>query len=674
MNKNVAAGILSILILWFCFSNDACAIPVQITDANGQIITIQKAPARVVCLIPSVTEILFHIGADSAVSGITYHDKVPPGTLSKPIVGGYFNPSVRAIETIRPDMIFLSDIHTNVKERFSGSDCVLIEMKTASLSGSLDHIILLGRLFDRETRAEELVTEIRQELEQISLKVAKIPQEDRKRVIRLMGRNEVMTPGTDSFQNEMIRAAGGITHDFNKNGDVISVTKEEWMRFNPQVIYGCGGDRKTAESLFSRPGWKDVDAVKNRNIYYFPCDLTCRASTHTGYFVSWLAANIYGDFFSRKDNLVQKEKTIGSRLLPIDLDYIEGVRILQSRIFDFSHKTLVIDFKEPLSIVSTLEGERAGIRTVGNHFSPPQYWAATGHMDGLEGHRQRIYGALGRDEKNTSFLFTGADMDHLSIQQETYKKMTVHALVTAGVESNAMRMARDEGLFYEPGTINIIIMTNMRLTSRAMTRAIITATEAKTAALLDMDIRTSYGSGAYRATGTGTDNVMIVEGAGTWLDNAGGHTKLGELIARSVYAGVQEAVDKQNRLTAKRNIFQRLKERDITVYGLIGTEICDCGRDRNDFSGAVEELLLDPQYAGFMESALALNDDHDKGLITDLALFRQWGKWIAEQIAGRKIQEIKNLAMQENLSPVLEIAFNSLLTGIYYREQEAQSE
>ncbi|MFH2066293.1 MAG: adenosylcobinamide amidohydrolase [Pseudomonadota bacterium] len=674
MKKKCTAGIFILLILRLSFCNDAFALPVQVTDTNGRSITIQKTPARVVCLVPSVTEILFQINAGNAVSGMTYHDKVPPGTLSKPIVGGYFSPSVRAIEALRPDMIILSDIHTNVKERFSGSTCVLIEMKTTSVSGSLADIILLGKIFNQETRAEELVTEIRQELEQISLKVAKIPQENRKRVIRLMGRNEVMTPGTDSFQNEMIRAAGGITHDFHKNGDVISITKEEWIRFNPQVIYGCGGDRKTAESFFSRPGWKDVDAVKNNRIYYFPCDLTCRAATHTGYFVSWLAANIYGDFFSRKDNLVQKEETIVSRLLQIDLDYLNNVRILRSRIYDFFHKTLVIDFKKPLSIVSTLEGERAGIQTVGNHFSPPQYWAATGHMDGLEGHRKRIYSVLGRDEKNTSFLFTGADMDNLSIQQESFKEMTVHALVTAGVEGNAMRMARDEGLFYEPGTINIIIMTNMRLTARAMTRAIITATEAKTAALLDMDIRSSFGSGAYRATGTGTDNVMVVEGTGIQIDNAGGHTKLGELIARAVYAGVQEAVDKQNRLTAKRNIFQRLKERDISVYGLIGTETCDCGRDRNDFSGAVEELLLDPQYAGFMESALALNDDHDKGLITDLALFRQWGQLIAEQVAGRKIQEIKNLTMQENLSPVMKIAFDSLLTGIYYREQEAQAE
>ena len=73
----------------------------------------------------------------------------------------------------------------------------------------------------------------------------------------------------------------------------MEVELDEWRRFNPQVIYGCGGDRKTAETFFSLPGWKEVEAVRNGAVHYFDCDLTCRAATNTGYFVSWLAATIY---------------------------------------------------------------------------------------------------------------------------------------------------------------------------------------------------------------------------------------------------------------------------------------------------------------------------------------------------------------------------------------------
>jgi len=175
-----------------------------------------------------------------------------------------------------------------------------------------------------------------------------------------MGRDRVMTPGDDSFQNEMIKAAGGIPPELGKKGNIVVITKDEWMQFNPQIIYGCGGDRETAKRFFSRPGWKDVEAVKTGKIFYFPCDLTCRASTRAGDFVSWLSSTIYGDEFSRREDQVLQEKVLKSRKLDLDLNYIKDAHIFYSTIHDFENKTLIIDFKKPLTIVSTLEGERKG--------------------------------------------------------------------------------------------------------------------------------------------------------------------------------------------------------------------------------------------------------------------------------------------------------------------------
>lgn len=667
MNRQCLRIFLWIIICCtvLCFS--AFAVPVTLTDAAGQRVTITKSPERVVSLIPSATEIIFELGAADAVKGVTHHDVHYPGVSEKTVVGGFFEPSIQAVEALDPDMIIISRLHKNIKQRFLDTDCILLEVKTTSIADSFEDILLMGKIFSRETRAKEIVSRNKQQLDLVARKISRIPKKDRKRVIRLMGRDKIMTPGTDSFQNEMIRAAGGITHDFNRNGNIIEVTEAEWKKFNPQVIYGCGGDKKAVDAFFDKQDWKDVDGVRNHQIYNFPCDLTCRASTHTGYFVSWLAADIYGDAFAEKENLVLDQGVVSSRDLAVNLDYVKDIQIVNSRIYDFINKSLVIRFKTPMTIVSTLEGQRSNILTAGNHYSPPQYWAVA-HQGGLEGHRARVYKTIGVNEETAGFLFTGADMDNLAMTQSAYKKLTVHALVTAGVESNAMRMSRDDGGYYEPGTINIIIMTNMELTPRAMTRAIISATEAKTAALLDMDIRSAYNAGAYRATGTGTDNVMVVEGSGTLLKNAGGHTKLGELIARAVYDGVREAVGKQNRLTVSRNIFQRLRERDITVNSLIAVEKCDCGRDRSDFTGEVEALLLDPQYEGFVAAALALSDDYDKGLVKDLTLFKAWARRVAESVSGKAIPEMKDFADTQDLSPVMGIALNALMNGIYFLE------
>lgn len=314
-----------------------------------------------------------------------------------------------------------------------------------------------------------------------------------------MGRDTVMTPGDDSFQNEMIRAAGGIPPHLGRKGAVTPITREEWIQFNPQIIYGCGGDRKTAEAFFDRPGWKDVDAVKNGRIFYFPCELTCRAATHTGNFVGWLSAVIYADQFSKKASQVRDAEILRSRKLHIDLPYVKDARITYSTINDFLNKSLVIDFTKPLTIVSTLEGERSGIQTVGNH--------------------------------------------------------------------------------YEQGTINIILLSNMKLSPRAMTRAIISATEAKTAALKGLDVRSTPSPRRYQATGTGTDNILAVQGTGIPIEKSGGHSKMGELIAGAVYQGVLEAISKQNALVPDRNIFQRLADRHITLYELVCEAQCDCAED-----------------------------------------------------------------------------------------------
>ena len=606
-----------ILFAILCRTVPAVAYPVSFTDADGHRITVNEAPLRVVSLVPSITEILFRIGAGDSVKAITYHSTYPPETTTKEIVGGFFLPSVKAIEAIGPDVIFHSCFHKEVMDKFGHGKCLLIDLETGSIADSYENILVLGKIFNKENEAAELVAGIKDQLDTIARKVAKIPASKKKRVIRFMGRDRIMTPGDDSFQNEMIKAAGGIPPELGKNGNIVVITKEEWMKFNPQIIYGCGGDRETAKRLFNRPGWKDVEAVKTGKIFYFPCDLTCRASTRTGYFVSWLSSMIYGDEFSRREEQVLQEKIFKSRKLDIDLDYIKDARISYSTIHDFENKTLIIDFKEPLTVVSTLEGERKGIESIGNHYFPPPCWGIT-HKSGLKGERKRIYDILGKSEKNTSFLFTGADMDNLAVEKARFREMEVYALVTAGVRSNAMRMSEDEGTFYEPGTINIIILPDMELTPRAMTRAIITATEAKTAALQDLDVRSHYTPLLNQATGTGTDNIIVVQGTGVQINNAGGHSRMGELIAKAVYSGVKEAIHKQNGLTVPRNIFQRLKERGIGIFELISVDQCECSVERGDLSGELEGILLQPEYASFVGSSLAISDDYERGLITDL--------------------------------------------------------
>ena len=642
--------------------------PINFTDDAGQVFIIKREPVRVVSLVPTITEIIFKLEVQQALKGMTYHTVVPSKDSSIKIVGGFFNPSVKAIEKLNPDVIFVSSLHSEVKKYFKNQDVKIIELGASSLSDGFENIQLIGKIFGREDKALLIKAENDDRIDVITRKLEMIAPVKRKRVMRLMGRDKLMTPGSDSFQNEIIALAGGIPHDFNQNGNIISVSKEQWMKFNPQVVYGCGKDSELEQNILNLPGWKDVDAVKNHQIYYFPCDLTCRAATNTGYFVQWLSAAIYGDQFSNTKNRVVEKKITTIRKIDCDFDFIKDISIVESPIFDFKNRTLIINFKTPMKTISTLEGERDNIKTIVNHYTPPPNWLVD-HAHGIDEIRKRICSTLNLDMDDTSILITGADMNNLAVTKEKFKELEVQVFVTAGVNSNAMRMGRDKGGFYEPGTINVIIMSNMQMSSRAMTRAIITATEAKTAALLDMDIRSSYANGAYRATGTGTDNVALIQGTGQLLESTGGHTKLGELIAKAVYKGVKDAIAKQNRISEKRNIFQRLKKRGITIFDLIDKEQTNCKRRKNQFAKEVEHLLLNPKYAGFIEMALSLSDDYEKGLIKDISAFEKLADSIALEICHCNIIETKQIIKQSNELPyVIKTALNAVLNGIYHRD------
>lgn len=653
--------------LWLSGTTPGFAAPFSITDTQGRRLTFSQPPIKIVSIVPSATEILFELGAGEVVQGLTYHDATLKGAEDKVVVGGFFRPVADRIRALEPDLVILGRVHDSMAAAFRAEGIPVFVHETKSVAQAFETILALGGLVGKAEEARELVEKNQAQIDLIQKKLARAVPGKGKRVMRLMGRDRVMTPGADSFQNDLIRLAGGIPPDFGRKGPVIEVSKEEWQAFNPEVVYGCGGDKKAAEILLNRPGWEDADAVKTHQLFYFPCDLTCRAAAHTGYFVQWLSSMIYTDAFADPANEILESRIRSARVLDLDLPYVAGARINHTTIRDFDNKTLMVDFKGPQTIVSTLEGFRTGILAVGNHYSPPPTWGI-GHKLGIDNIRARVLSANGKSARTTAFLITGADMDNLSIRTETFKEMSVTALVTAGVMSNALRMSQDAGLFYEPGTINIIIMTNMALSDRAMTRAVIAATEGKTAALEDMDIRSTATPLAHGATGTGTDNVLVVKGEGRPIRNAGGHTKMGELISKAVYAGVNEAVKRQNKVSARRHVFQRLKERRIAVLALASKLSCDClhqkGMAPEALSQKLEGLLLQQTYAAFIEGAMALSDDYDRGLVKDLSLFYLWCTSVAGRIAGHPLDHIPDyLAQRPEIPVVLRSALNALMAG-----------
>ncbi len=630
--------------------------PLRAGEENG-------TPQRIVSLVPAVTEMLLALGAGEHIVGVTWHDESLPALPPTTVVGGFFAPSLERIEALKPDLLITSSVHRHLEERLQGTSTVF-RHHPGKLADMYATIGELGRLLGREDVARALVERLTAPLEKISARTAAIASERHPRVLRLMGSDPVMVPGDDSFQNDSIRAAGGIPPKLGRSGQIVSISLEEWQAFNPQVVYGCGDDREGLRRALDRPGWREVAAGRDNRILTFPCELTCRPSVRAGNFVEALAAALFpGELLglgSEAGPVPLADDAAGARVpLELELPCLRQAYLLDATWRGFSNRTLVLEFNEPQRLLSTLEGLRENIRVAGNHALSPPTWKLAGNLEGL---RRRAAELVGQPRDETSFLFTGASMDSLSIQQHSYRDMRVAALVTAGVRGNAMRAGRDEGRFYEPGTINVIVLSNMRLSERAMARAIISATEAKGAALADLDVRSAYGPLERQATGTGTDNVLVIGGSGPAIDNSGGHAKMGELIARAVHDGVIEAVARQSGIRPQRSVLARLDERRVRLGRLAALAEERCGGA--GLGPALEDILLTAPYDGLVRTALAAVDAG----VSDAVLWRELARSAALSLAGSGRgnigPDLRDCVADDTLPPPLALTLNGLVNGL----------
>ena len=185
-------------------------------------------------------------------------------------------------------------------------------------------------------------------------------------------------------------------------------------------------------------------------------------------------------------------------------------------------------------------------------------------------HMRLVSKRLALDPDKVSGMGTAASMENAVVEALSFKELTVTAIVTGGIETNGGR-AGDPADYYKPmpkpkyGTINIRLLLDCDMPAGTMARALVTCTEAKTAAIQELLEGSKYSNGI--ATGSGTDQTIIIANSESelYMEGAGKHSKLGELIGKTVKNAVKKALAKQSGLTPAKqhDVFRRLKRFDI---------------------------------------------------------------------------------------------------------------
>jgi adenosylcobinamide hydrolase len=238
---------------------------------------------------------------------------------------------------------------------------------------------------------------------------------------------------------------------------------------------------------------------------------------------------------------------------------------------------LITELLKPHRVLSTSTrngGQTETLRYLVNHQSceGADHRERHAHITGggPESYHDAACGEMGLDGNLAAVMGTAANMNYAAVAQHRDDPMLVTAVVTAGVQGNAA-CAGDPASWRETetgwekvptvgGTINTILLVNHSLTAGALARAVVTMTEAKTAALYELAVSSLYSRNL--ATGTGTDQYCVGAplNAGRPLTSTSPHAKLGELIGLAVKQATLEALRWQNGLEPSytRSIFVAL--------------------------------------------------------------------------------------------------------------------
>lgn len=234
-----------------------------------------------------------------------------------------------------------------------------------------------------------------------------------------------------------------------------------------------------------------------------------------------------------------------------------------------------------LSTSSVAGGQTESVRYLVNHQSCEGKAHSARHGvitdRGAEHYHRVVCSEIDLPSDEVALMGTAANMNYAVLRSANFEDLEVVAVVTAGVQGNAAR-AGDPAVWHEredgwsklnphQGTINTMLLFNCPLTPAAQARAVITMTEAKTVALLELATPSLYSEGL--ATGTGTDQFCVaspIDPARKPKEAASPHVKLGELIGIVVRDATKEALRWQNGLEPSygRGLFHALGRFGLT--------------------------------------------------------------------------------------------------------------
>lgn len=274
----------------------ACGAPGDRGDARSRDVAARSEPRRIVSLIPTVTEILFDLGAGDRLVGRTRWGVHPPAARRIPDVGDGIRPSLEAVLARDPDLVILYDGETNreSRERLQRLGVPTLALRHDTMEDLRRNILRLGELVGCPAGGSALADRIARGLAAVSRATEGRP---RVRVYYDAWADPPMTIGGGSFVDSLLTIAGGV----NVFGDLETaaprVSVEAIIDRNPdRILVSVAREAlDRGPNLATRHGWERIPAVAAGRVSTLDRDVVSRLGPRVAEAAWSIAEALHGE-------------------------------------------------------------------------------------------------------------------------------------------------------------------------------------------------------------------------------------------------------------------------------------------------------------------------------------------------------------------------------------------
>jgi iron complex transport system substrate-binding protein len=271
------------------------------TPARGE--SQEAIPARIVSTSPSITETLFALGLGDRVVGVSQYCRFPPEVQKLPKVGTFLQPDAERIAVLRPDLVFVHTVASDLTGRLSTMHIRAVAVDEGTMANVFEAIRQIAAAASVPTRGETLVADIQRNLDRVA---HAIPAGPRPSVLVIVGRRpgtlaDLVAVGPHAYLDEIIGIAGG-RNVLESDGlpEYPHISMETVLRLDPDVIVDTvdmgdsEAERRARQTINQRlwAAYPSLRAVKSKRLYAETTDALVVPGPRVVDAAEWLAALI----------------------------------------------------------------------------------------------------------------------------------------------------------------------------------------------------------------------------------------------------------------------------------------------------------------------------------------------------------------------------------------------